>query len=588
MLNRNLARLIKLRIKLIPNRVFLILVSIVVGILAGLAAVALKTSVFFVQNLLHSSLKDYQNTYIFFIYPVIGLLLSTLYVQVFRKGELARGIGNVIIEISKKRGVVAKHKMYSQLISSLLTLGFGGSAGLEAPISVTGAAIGSNTALAFKIGEKERRLLLGCGAAGGIAAIFNSPIAGVLFAIEIILSELTIPAFVPLLISSASATVVSKALYTGQPFRLITESWQMSAIPYYIILGIVCAVISIYTIKVYTNFHKIFAKWKRPYLKALTGGLILGLMLFLLPPLYGEGYHIVESLLNGDYLRLFDDSLFWQFKDNITFIIIYATVIMLIKVIATSVTVNTGGNGGMFGSSLFVGALLGFVYAKVINVSGIQQVTEVNFIVVAMAGILAGVIHSPLTAIFLIAEITGGYALFIPLMIVVSLSYFLTIYFEPFSIYTKKIAEEGEFILYDRDKLILENLLLSKMIETDFISLHINDTLSKLIEAIERSRRNVFPVLDDEKNLVGVILLDNVREIIFDRHLYSLIVTGDIMTTPEAVVDVKDKMYDIVKKLDELNAWNLPVVNDGKYLGFISKANILSHYRDLLVKQTQG
>ena len=588
MLNRNLARLIKLRIKLIPNRVFLILVSIVVGILAGLAAVALKTSVFFVQNLLHSSLKDYQNTYIFFIYPVIGLLLSTLYVQVFRKGELARGIGNVIIEISKKRGVVAKHKMYSQLISSLLTLGFGGSAGLEAPISVTGAAIGSNTALAFKIGEKERRLLLGCGAAGGIAAIFNSPIAGVLFAIEIILSELTIPAFVPLLISSASATVVSKALYTGQPFRLITESWQMSAIPYYIILGIVCAVISIYTIKVYTNFHKIFAKWKRPYLKALTGGLILGLMLFLLPPLYGEGYHIVESLLNGDYLRLFDDSLFWQFKDNITFIIIYATVIMLIKVIATSVTVNTGGNGGMFGSSLFVGALLGFVYAKVINVSGIQQVTEVNFIVVAMAGILAGVIHSPLTAIFLIAEITGGYALFIPLMIVVSLSYFLTIYFEPFSIYTKKIAEEGEFILYDRDKLILENLLLSKMIETDFISLHINDTLSKLIEAIERSRRNVFPVLDDEKNLVGVILLDNVREIIFDRHLYSLIVAGDIMTTPEAVVDVKDKMYDIVKKLDELNAWNLPVVNDGKYLGFISKANILSHYRDLLVKQTQG
>ena len=260
MLNRNLARLIKLRIKLIPNRVFLILVSIVVGILAGLAAVALKTSVFFVQNLLHSSLKDYQNTYIFFIYPVIGLLLSTLYVQVFRKGELARGIGNVIIEISKKRGVVAKHKMYSQLISSLLTLGFGGSAGLEAPISVTGAAIGSNTALAFRIGEKERRLLLGCGAAGGIAAIFNSPIAGVLFAIEIILSELTIPAFVPLLISSASATVVSKALYTGQPFRLITESWQMSAIPYYIILGIVCAVISIYTIKVYTNFQKIFAK----------------------------------------------------------------------------------------------------------------------------------------------------------------------------------------------------------------------------------------------------------------------------------------------------------------------------------------
>jgi len=587
LLSRNLARLIKLRLKFIPNRIFLILVSIVIGILAGLAAVVLKTSVHFTQNFLHSSLEDYRNTYIFLIYPVIGLLLSTLYVQVFRKGFLARGIGNIIIETSKKRGIVAKHKMYSQLLSSLFTLGFGGSAGLEAPISVTGAAIGSNTALALRIGEKERKVLLGCGAAGGIAAIFNSPIAGVLFAIEIILSELTIPAFVPLLISSASATVISKALYTGQPFILITESWQMSSLPYYIVLGVVCAVLSIYAIRVHYNFQKLFAKWKKPYLKALTGGLILGAMLFVLPPLYGEGYHIVESLLEGDYLRLFDDSLFWQYKDNITFILIYATAIMLIKVIATSVTVSTGGNGGMFGSSLFVGALLGFVYSRIINISGLQQVTEVNFIVVAMAGILAGVIHSPLTAIFLIAEITGGYALFIPLMIVVSLSYFITIYLEPFSVYTKKIAEEGEFILYDRDKLILENLSLNKMIETDFIPLHVNDTLSKLIEAIERSRRNVFPVLDDEKNLVGIILLDNVREIIFDRQLYNLILAGDIMTTPEAVIDIKDKMYDIVKKLDELNIWNLPVVNDGKYLGFISKANILSHYRNLLIKQTQ-
>ena len=261
---------------------------------------------------------------------------------------------------------------------------------------------------------------------------------------------------------------------------------------------------------------------------------------------------------------------------------------MMLKVVATSITVNSGGNGGMFGSSLFIGALLGFIYAKVINISGIHSVIEVNFIVVAMAGILAGVIHSPLTAIFLIAEITGGYALFIPLMVVVALSYFITVYIEPFSIYTKDIAERGEFILYDRDRLILENLQLSKMIEKDFIPLNEEDTLSKLIEVIERSHRNVFPILDGEENLVGIVSLDDVREIIFERHMYHLILMRDIMSKPPAVIDIKDKMYDIVKKIDELNVWNLPVVNKGKYVGFISKSNVLSHYRNLLLSQTSG
>jgi CIC family chloride channel protein len=268
--------------------------------------------------------------------------------------------------------------------------------------------------------------------------------------------------------------------------------------------------------------------------------------------------------------------------------VIYAAVIMLIKVVATSVTVNSGGNGGMFGSSLFIGALLGFVYSRIINISGVSQVTEVNFIVVAMAGVLAGVIHSPLTAIFLIAEITGGYVLFIPLMIVVSLSYFLTIYFEPYSLYTKGLAEKGEFILYNRDRLILDNLSINEMIETNFIPLYQEDTLAKLIDAIEKSNRNVFPILDYEKNLVGIVLLDNVREIIFNKHMYQLILMKDIMTAPEDVIDIKDKMYDIVKKLDNLNVWNLPVISNGKFLGFISKANVLSHYRHLLISQTRG
>ncbi|RPI67020.1 MAG: chloride channel protein, partial [Ignavibacteriales bacterium] len=357
--------------------------------------------------------------------------------------------------------------------------------------------------------------------------------------------------------------------------------------PYYILLGILCAGISIYIIRVYTSFHKFYAKRKHPYLKTLTGGLSLGLLLFIFPSLFGEGYNIVEALLDGQYLILFDRSIFWEYKDNIYFLLIYGFIIMMLKVVATSITVNSGGNGGMFGSSLFIGALLGFVYSRVINVSGFHSLTEVNFIVVAMAGILAGVIHSPLTAIFLIAEITGGYALFIPLMVVVALSYFITIYFEPFSIYTKDIAEKGEFILYNRDRLILENISLQKLIEKDFIPINAKDTLGKFIEVIEQSKRNSFPVLDDKGTLVGIVLLDDVREIIFDRHMYSLVLIKDVMVKPPAVIDLKESMYDIVKKIDDLNVWNLPVVKDGKYIGFISKSNILSHYRELLISQTQ-
>jgi len=582
-----IALLLKWRILILPGKLFLIVSAIIIGILSGLAAVALKTSVQFMHEFLHSSFNDKYNTYLFAIYPLIGIFVSGLYVQLVRKGKLARGIGNVIVEISNKRGVIAPHKLYSQLLSSFLTLGFGGSAGLEAPISVTGAAIGSNTALLLRIGERERKLLLGCGAAGGIAAIFNSPIAGVLFAIEILISELAIPSFVPLLISSASATVVSKFLYTGQPFKLITNTWELSSLPYYIVLGILCALLSLYIIKVYTAFHKFYGSWNQPYLKALTGGLALGLLLFIFPPLFGEGYNIVEAFLDGKYLILFERSLFWQEQNNINFLLIYGFVIMMMKVVATSITVNSGGNGGMFGSSLFIGALFGFLFVRVINIYGSGNLIEINFIVVAMAGILAGVVHAPLTAIFLIAEITGGYALFIPLMVVVSLSYFIAVYFEPFSIYTKAIAEKGEFILYNRDRLILENLMLSKLIEKDFIAMNQNDPLKKLIDAIEQSKRNIFPILDDEGNLLGIVLLDDIREIIFERDLYHLLLMKDIMTKPPAVVDVKEKMYDIVKKIDELNVWNLPVVKEKKYIGFISKSKILSQYRNLLIRQTQ-
>jgi chloride channel protein, CIC family len=573
------------RIRLLPDKVFLFIVAIIIGLLSGLVAVMLKSSVHGMQDLLISFFdrRDLSRGMIFF--PVAGLLLSTLFVQLFRKGELSRGIGNVLIEISKKKGIIASHKLYSQLVSSFFTLGFGGSAGLEAPISVTGAAMGSRIAQLFRIEERERKLLLACGAAGGIAGIFNSPIAGVLFAMEIIISDLSIPNFVPLLVATAASTLVSKVLYSGAPFKLITENWEISSLPYYIVLGIICAFVSVYMIRIYYLIHKKYSKWNQPYLKALTGGLALGVLLFIFPPLFGEGFNFVQYLLNGEYLLLVQGSIF-NFS-NIWILLIYFVLIIGLKVIATSITVNAGGNGGMFGSSLFTGALLGFVFVRGINESGFAEMTEVNFIVVAMAGILAGVIHAPLTAIFLIAEITGGYALFIPLMIVVALSYFISRFFEPFSAYTKGIAEKGEFILYDRDKLILENIMLSKMIEKDFVPLDKEDTLGKLIDAIMQSKRNIFPVIDKEEKLVGIVHLDDIRELMFDKHLYFLVLVKDVMTKPPAVVDVKERMYDIVKKVDDLNVWNLPVVKEGKYLGFISKSSILSHYRELLIHETR-
>jgi chloride channel protein, CIC family len=588
LLKKIIMQLLIWRVKYIPDKIFLILMSIIIGILSGLVAVLLKTSVHFMQNLLHSSFEDYYNTWLFLIYPLVGLLLSTIFIQVFRKGKLQRGVGNVLLEITKNKGIVARHKLFSQLISSFFTLGFGGSAGLEAPISVTGAAIGSQTSIALRLRQRDRKLLLGCGAAGGIAAIFNSPIAGVLFAVEILLIELSVPAFIPLLISSASATVISKLLYAGQPFKLITEAWELNSLPYYIILGILCAFLSVYIIKVFARIQKFYSGFNSPFLKAVSGGAIVGLMIFLLPPLFGEGYFIVEALLDGDYLKMLNDSIFWQYKTEMWFILIYAFAAMMLKVIATAVTVNSGGNGGMFGSSLFIGALLGFIYSRLLNISGLHIVTEVNFIVVAMAGILAGVIQAPLTAIFLIAEITGGYALFIPLMVVVALSYFITGYFEPNSVYTKEITERGEFAKYDRDRMVLENLVISRIIETDFEVLNEKDTLGHLVSAISRSSRNIFPVVDDENNLKGIVLLDDVREVMFNKSMYNLIIINDIIRTPAAVVDVKERMYEIIKKFDEKGVWNLPVIKEGKYLGFISKANILNHYRDLLQRLTKS
>ena len=425
--------------------------------------------------------------------------------------------------------------------------------------------------------------MLACGTAAGISAIFNAPIAGVIFAFEILLVNMPMPVIVPLLIASASSALLSKLIYSGQPFVLITNSWSSDHLGYYVLFGIIAALLSVYAIRIYFFIGDLFYGKKQVYLKAIIGGLFLGALIFLFPPLYGEGYDSVLNLLHKESTALISDSAFIPNAGAWT-VVVFAIALMLLKVVATSLTVGAGGNGGMFGSSLFTGAMCGYAFSHSVNLLGLAHLDEVNFTVIGMAAMMSGIIHSPLTAIFLIAEITGGYALFVPLMVVVSIAYLVSRYFEPFSVYTKKLALKGDLITTDKDKLVLAKMNLQDYLETDFIPVNENDTLADLIHAIENSKRNIFPVVNEENKLVGEILLDNVRHVMFSKELYDKTFIKDLMITPAAIVDVNDSMEKVLKLFDETNLWNLPVTDKGKYVGFVSKSKIFTQYRHHLIK----
>ncbi|WP_147320714.1 chloride channel protein [Hymenobacter lapidiphilus] len=589
-IHRLLLPLLMWRVRHISDRAYLILVSILIGLLAGLAAVVLKTLVHDTQGLLNAWVPPQYQVFSSSLYPIIGIALTVLFTRYFLGGDLGRGIGPVIYNVARQGSVVPRSKLYSQLVSSFLTVSFGGSAGLEAPISVTGAAIGSNASRVLRIGRRQRRLLTACGAAGGIAAIFNSPIAGVLFAVEVLLSELSAAYFVPLLISSATATVVSKALYAGQPFVLITTSWPVDAVPLYLMLALFTALLSVYMIRVYFWADRQFSYYSGVFWKVLFGGLALGGLVFLFPPLYGEGYNSVQQLLGGHSEQLVNGSLFDVFKDQSAWLVLLvAAGSMLLKVVATTVTIGSGGNGGMFGSSLFAGALCGFIFARLINLSGLYPISEVHFIVLGMAGTLAGVVHAPLTAIFLIAEITGGYALFVPLMLVTSGSYLITRYFEPYSVYTRKLAQKGVYVNHDRDRGLLALLDVTSLLQTDFQPVRPDDTLGELVHTFRHTSRNLFPVVDydDGGRLLGVVSLDAVRHALFDDAHYTTTRVRDLMDEPLAIVRPDDTLLDTLRCMEQLDAWALPVVDaDDRYLGFLLKSTILANYRRQLLKDS--
>ncbi len=583
----NIAQLLIHRIHTkLSEKQFLIFSSILVGISAGLAAVILKLFVHFIRiQVLKEYLLKVDFKYIYLLFPLIGIGLTIFVVKRFFKGNIEGGNVNILHAIAKKGSFLPFHQMYSHIITSGLTVGFGGSAGLESPIVSTGSAIGSNFSRVNKLNYKDRTLLLAAGAAGGIAGAFDSPIAGVLFALEVILVDISITAFIPLLIAAASGALISKILLQEQillSFRL-QQPFNYHNVPLYIILGVIAGFVSLYYVNFFERIDTKLKSLKSAAAKWVIGAFTLACLIALFPSLFGEGYESIKSLSEIKPENLFKDSIIGSFVTNNWLIFIFISAVMLIKAVAAGLTIGGGGNGGNFAPSLFVGAYLGFAFAYLLILMGFTDIPISNFTIVAMAGILSGVFHAPLTAIFLIAEITGGYELIIPLMLVSSISYVVVKRFHPISMDVKKLKDRGTIVSEDKDTSILSKINLEEIIEHDFALIHPEDKLRSIINVIKHSKRNTFPVVNKQNKLVGLIQLDSIKEEMFNQELYDKFTAKELMNKPLAKIKHDDDIFVIMKKFEESGEWNLPVTENGHYIGFLSKSSILSRYRNELL-----
>ena len=565
---------------------FLIFASILVGISAGLAAVILKLFVFFIrQYLVEDFFFRFDYKYLYLILPLIGIGVAILIVKYFFKNQLNRGNSAILYAIAKKSSFLPFHQMYSNMITSGLTVGFGGSAGLESPIVSTGAAIGSNFAKTYKLNYKDRTLLLAAGAAGGIAGAFNAPIAGVLFALEVILVDMSISAFIPLLIAAASGALLSKIILneTDLLFFRLKQPFDYHNVLFYIILGLLAGIVSLYYVNFFDKVESKFSKMKSGLSKWLIGGITLAGLFALFPSLFGEGYESIKLLSQFKATDLFKNSILLDFLDNKWMLLVFISLTLLLKAVATGITLGMGGNGGNFAPSLFVGAYLGFIFAYFLTLIGFDNIPVSNFTIVAMAGILSGVFHAPLTGIFLIAEITGGYELIIPLMIVSSISYIIVKYFHPESLDVRRLRDKGAIVSDNKDTSILSKIDIGKVIEIDFATIHFKATLRDIVETIKHSKRNIFPVVKKNNKLLGIIYLDNIREEMFNTEHYDTVTAKELMRKPSMIIDYNENIFSIMKKFEESGQWNLPVVKGEMYVGFLSKSSILDKYRHELL-----
>lgn len=577
------------RVRHLSDKRFALLLSVLIGIVVGLAAVLLKTLVGEIESLLRSETLLNVQQYFYFALPVFGIGLTLLIIIYLFKGSLGNGIGYLLYRVGRKSSIIDKMHMYAQILASSITVGFGGSVGLEGPMVLTGSAWGSNIAKFFHLNRQYRVLLLGCGSSAAIAAMFNAPVAGVIFTLEVVLAEIKMGMLVPLLISSVTGTTVAKLfLSSSNTFSFkIVDTFSIHEIPFYILLGVACGLLSVYFIRSNIYLLKEADKMKSVLGKWGFGGVMLGLLVFIFPTLYGEGYWTIKALLNGNSESIMKGTFFDAFSSNEVYLLIFITASIFLKAIATGLTRLAGGIGGVFAPSLLIGGLTGYLISRIINLLHLTKVSESNFVLVGMAGLSAGVLHSPLTSIFLIAELTSGYELFVPLMLVAAIAYGTTYYFEPFSFYTKVLAERGDLVHNDKDKSLLVNMGIHQVIEKDFITVRVDGDLNDLVKAISISTRNIFPVVDKNNHFRGVILLDDVRKLIFRPELYEKTKIKSIMHEPPEQVDMNENMEEVMAKFDRTQAWNLPVLKGERYMGFISKSKIFNVYRKLLQQESE-
>ena len=568
----------------LPKNQVMIILSIIIGFVVGVIAVVMKNLVHYIRELLTGDFSIRYSNYQYVIYPAIGIFATVIFVKYILRKPVRDGIPNVLYAISKEHGILKKHNTFSSIITSALTVGFGGSVGLEGPTVVTGSAWGSMIANALRLNYKQTLAVLGFAAAAAMSAIFKAPIAAVVFALEIILFDMTMTALVPLLVASITAALTSY-VFLGQgilyPF-IIDHKFELGQTPYYIGLGLFTSIISVYFIKTYVASGIVFNKIKNSFLKFLLGAGSLGAIIFLLPSLYGEGFEVINEGLAGNLEFIFDNSIFYNYSDNIPITLILLLAIVLFKVVATSLTFRAGGIGGIFAPTLFIGTMTGLFFASVINYLGIAELPVANFALVGMAGLLAGVVHAPLTAIFLIGEITGGYDMFLPIMLVATISYAMAKLIVPKSIYTIQLKNRGEVITHHKDRALLSMMNIDNLIESDFSTIDHKATLGELVKVIANSTRNIYPVIDNDSNFYGIIFLDQIRNIMFKPEMYNDTAVHNLMFMPSNVVDINDDMETIAGKFQHSGKYNLVVLKNGKYEGFLSRANVFSHYREIL------
>lgn len=578
-------RLHRWRLKHFSERGFLTLLSFLVGILSGLAAVVIKNTVRFTQRMVHLMVSSEVHNYIYFALPILGIFLAILVVKYVVRKEVRHGIPTVLHAISKQKGKIRNHNLYSSVITSSLTVGFGGSVGLEGPTVATGTAWGSWLAKTFRLNYKNTILVLACACAGAMAAIFKAPIAAIVFSVEVIMIDLTVFSLVPLLLASATAVVVSY-FFLGQdvlyPFQVV-QAFELGDLPYYIVLGIIAGFVSVYFTKMYLFINGLFEKLKSRWSKLMAGGVTLGALIFLFPSLYGEGYEAINDCLAGDLSYLFDNSFFYSFREEIWMAMLLMAVVILLKIVATSLTFGAGGIGGIFAPTLFMGVNTGMLFAMLVNRLGIREITSNNFALIGMAGLIAGVLHAPLTGIFLIADISGGYLLFVPLMVTATFSYLVVRAFTPNSVYHMQLAQRKELLTHDKDANVLQMMDVRKLIETDFEVLSPNAKLRDLTVAISRNHRNLFPVCDEQGKMVGMVKMDDVRSLIFNHELYDKVKISELMYMPEYFIDPNDSMEVVTKKFEVSERYNLAVLENGKYLGFVSRARVFTRYRKQII-----